>query len=138
MAGLVVGLTSRTGTPLILERGEPVAITVINRLPRAISVHWHGVELESYFDGVADWSGEPGRTAPASAPADSFTARFPPLRAGTFIHHVHMDSRNELGSGLYGPLLVFDAGTRFDAETTNQADDAIAAAYFPKHIVARE
>ena len=104
------------GTPLLLERGKPVAITIVNRLTHAISVHWHGIELESYFDGVADWSGVPGRTAPAIAPNDSFVARFAPPRAGTFIYHVHLEAQDDLASGLYGPLLVFAPGQPFDPE----------------------
>jgi hypothetical protein len=36
-----------------LIRGEPVSITVVNRLGEPTAVHWHGIELESYFDGVA-------------------------------------------------------------------------------------
>jgi FtsP/CotA-like multicopper oxidase with cupredoxin domain len=104
------------GTPLLLERGRPVAITVLNRLQHPISVHWHGIELESYFDGVADWSGMPGRTAPAIAPGDSFIARFTPPRAGTFIYHVHMEAKEDLASGLYGTLLVLEPGKDHDAE----------------------
>jgi FtsP/CotA-like multicopper oxidase with cupredoxin domain len=40
------------GPPLVLRRGEPVEITVVNRLTEATSIHWHGLELESYYDGV--------------------------------------------------------------------------------------
>ncbi len=104
------------GTPLLLERDRPVAITVVNRLQHPISVHWHGIELESYFDGVPDWSGMPGSTAPAIAPRDSFIARFTPPRAGTFIYHVHMDAKEDLASGLYGPLLVPEPGQELDSE----------------------
>src|SRR4051812_11285560 len=41
------------GSALILEKGAPVAITVINQsgIDRA-AIHWHGIELESYPDGV--------------------------------------------------------------------------------------
>lgn len=51
------------GTPLILKQGAHVAITVINRLPEPTTVHWHGMELESYFDGVSGWSGSPSPEA---------------------------------------------------------------------------
>jgi len=57
------------GTPIVLTRGEPVRITVFNRLPYPLTVHWHGIELErSYFDGVADFSGEPGHPRQRSRP----------------------------------------------------------------------
>ena len=104
------------GTPIVLTQGEPVAIAVHNRTTSSFSVHWHGIELESYFDGVAGWSGAGNRVAPAIAPRDSFVARFTPPRAGTFIYHVHNETGDELASGLYGPLLVVPAETRFDPE----------------------
>lgn len=37
---------------LTLRRGEPVEITLVNHLPEATAIHWHGMELDSYFDGV--------------------------------------------------------------------------------------
>jgi FtsP/CotA-like multicopper oxidase with cupredoxin domain len=44
------------GPPILLSQGEPVSITVHNRLPVATSVHWHGIELDSYYDGVAGFA----------------------------------------------------------------------------------
>jgi len=104
------------GTPIVLTQGQPVAITVHNRTTSPFAVHWHGIELESYFDGVAGWSGGGGRVAPAIAPRDSFVARFTPPRAGTFMYHVHNETGEQLASGLYGPLVVVPAGTPFDSE----------------------
>ena len=37
---------------------------------RPTAVHWHGMELESYYDGVAGWSGSDALTAPMIAPGD--------------------------------------------------------------------
>ncbi|MGH7546595.1 MAG: multicopper oxidase domain-containing protein [Gemmatimonadales bacterium] len=105
------------GSPIVLQRGEPVDITVVNRTDEPVSVHWHGVEVESYYDGVADWSGSPGRTAPLIAPGDSFVVRFTPDRAGTFIYHTHQDESLQLSSGLYGPLVVLAPGASYDAAT---------------------
>src|SRR6185369_7697434 len=45
------------GPLLRLTRGEPTSIEVINRTPEPTAVHWHGIELDSYYDGVAGWSG---------------------------------------------------------------------------------
>jgi FtsP/CotA-like multicopper oxidase with cupredoxin domain len=104
------------GSPLLLTRGEPTEIVVHNRTSQPLAVHWHGIELESYFDGVAGWSGVGDRLAPATAPGDSFAVRITPRRAGTFIYHIHNEQREELASGLYGPLLVLPPGERFDAE----------------------
>jgi FtsP/CotA-like multicopper oxidase with cupredoxin domain len=30
-----------------------VEITIMNQLHESTTVHWHGMELESYYDGVA-------------------------------------------------------------------------------------
>jgi FtsP/CotA-like multicopper oxidase with cupredoxin domain len=69
-------------------------------------VHWHGMELESLFDGVAGWSGTGARLAPIIAPGDSFVARMTPPRAGTFIYHTHAGELAQLTGGLYGALIV--------------------------------
>ncbi len=105
------------GSPLILTRGEPTSITVVNHLREATAVHWHGIELESYSDGVAGWSGDAGRQAPVIAPQDSFTAHLTLPRAGTFIYHTHLNDVEQLTSGLYGAIVVLEPGQRWDPET---------------------
>jgi len=105
------------GTPLVLTRGQTTAITVVNRLTEATTVHWHGMELESVYDGVSGWSRTGTNVAPLIAPGDSFTVAFTPPRAGTFIYHTHMDEGQQLGSGMYGPLLVLEPGERHDPAT---------------------
>ncbi len=105
------------GPPLILTQGEPTAIRVVNRLPEPLTVHWHGIELESYFDGVAGVSGSGDRLMPPIASERSFVAQMTPPRAGTFIYHTHIDDIKQLSSGLYGPLIVLPPGQKFDPET---------------------
>lgn len=105
------------GPPLILTQGERTAIRVVNRLPEPLTVHWHGIELESYFDGVAGVSGSANRLMPPIASASSFVAQMTPPRAGTFIYHTHIDDIKQLSSGLYGPLIVLAPGQKFDPET---------------------
>jgi FtsP/CotA-like multicopper oxidase with cupredoxin domain len=107
----------RFGPPLVLVRGEPVRITVVNQLREPTAVHWHGIELESYFDGVPDFSGEGRRLAPAIAPGDSFEARFTPPRSGTFIYHTHFNEERQLLAGLAGALVVLEPGERYDPST---------------------
>jgi FtsP/CotA-like multicopper oxidase with cupredoxin domain len=105
------------GAPLVLTRGETTAITVINRTSELTTVHWHGMELQSIYDGVAGWSGAQSNLAPLIAPGDSFSVSFTPPRAGTFIYHTHMDESMQLSTGMYGPLLVLEPGQRFDPRT---------------------
>ena len=103
-----------SGPVIVLIRGEPVSIMVVNRTPEPTSVHWHGIELESYYDGVAGFSGTDAHPAPVIAPGDSFEARFTPPHAGTFIYHTHVDESRQEPAGLSGPLLVLEPGTRYD------------------------
>ena len=105
------------GPPLVLVRGEPVEIEVENRLPQPTAVHWHGIELESYYDGVPGWGGFGGLVAPAITPGGSFAARMAPPRAGTFIYHTHWHDLVQLTSGLYGALIVLEPGATLDPET---------------------
>lgn len=102
--------TSRSGQSptLYLTRNEPVAITVVNQLEEHTAVHWHGMELESYYDGVAGLSGQGKRIAPMIAPRDSFVARFTPPRAGTFMYHAHMDDVRQQRAGLVGAMIIQD------------------------------
>src|SRR5205823_6349035 len=87
----------RTPPPpaLVLTRGEPVNITVINRTSEPTSMHWHGIELESYYDGVPGLSGMKPQVAPLIAPQDSFEVRFTPPRTGTFIYHSHVNEKRQ-------------------------------------------
>jgi manganese oxidase len=104
------------GSPIVLTRGEPTEITVLNHADVPLGVHWHGLELESWADGVPGWSGMPGRVSPAVQPGDSFVVRMTPPRAGTFMYHVHSEPGHQLAQGLYGPFLVLEPGQPWDPE----------------------
>jgi FtsP/CotA-like multicopper oxidase with cupredoxin domain len=91
------------GPPIILTRGEPVEIEVVNRLRERTAIHWHGIELESYYDGVPGWSGAGNQITPPIEPGTSFVARMTPPRAGTFIYHTHWHDPSQLTNGIYGP-----------------------------------
>jgi manganese oxidase len=84
------------GPPIVLVRGEPAEIEVKNESAHETSIHWHGMELESYYDGVAGWTGSGQRITPSVAPGGSFVARMtPPARERSFITRTHMTRRNE-------------------------------------------
>jgi FtsP/CotA-like multicopper oxidase with cupredoxin domain len=99
---------------MVLKRGEPVNISVVNELPEATAIHWHGIELESYYDGVAGFSGSGARVSPAVAPGRSFDARVTPPRSGTFIYHTHVDEMRQQQAGLSGALIVIDDPAAYD------------------------
>ena len=104
------------GPTIVLKKAEPVGITVENRLREPTAIHWHGIELESYYDGVAGFSGQGQRITPAIAPGASFEARFTPPRSGTFIYHTHIDEVRQQQAGLSGALVVVDSPADFDTE----------------------
>ncbi len=105
------------GPTIVLTRGQPTSIKIVNKLREATSVHWHGMELESYYDGVPGWSGTGGSVTPPIAPGGSFVAEMTPPHAGTFIYHTHWHDDRQLSSGLYGPLIVLEPGQKFDPAT---------------------
>ncbi|MGI9043436.1 MAG: multicopper oxidase domain-containing protein [Gemmatimonadaceae bacterium] len=105
------------GQMIVLIRNEPTEVTIVNKSHAGTSVHWHGIELESYSDGVAGWSGADMKVAPMIAPKDSFIARLTLPRAGTFIYHTHLNDVEQLTSGMYGPVIVLEPGEKFDPET---------------------
>lgn len=97
------------GPILELKRGEPVRIVVKNNMDEPTGVHWHGLEIESFPDGVPGFSGSGTRIMPPIAPADSFAAEFTPPRSGTFPYHSHLHELRQIGSGMYGAIIVSDA-----------------------------
>ena len=104
------------GPTIVLERGKAVSITVDNQLPEPTAVHWHGIELESYYDGVAGFAGSAGHIAPPIPPGGTFEARFTPPRSGTFIYHTHIDEVRQQQAGLSGALLVVDSLSTYDPD----------------------
>lgn len=115
-----IGSTPQPSVPgptIVLQRGEPVSVTVVNALDEPTAVHWHGIELDSYYDGVADFSGSGTRISPVIAPADSFVAHFTPPRSGTFMYHPHADEVRQQQAGLSGALLVVDDREAYDPST---------------------
>jgi FtsP/CotA-like multicopper oxidase with cupredoxin domain len=104
------------GPLLLLTRGEPTTIEVVNHTPEPTSVHWHGIELESYYDGAVGWSGNGTVTAPAIRPESTFEVHITPKRAGTFMYHTHFNEMRQQYGGLVGPLVVLEPGERWDPQ----------------------
>lgn len=105
------------GPAIVVKRNEPIAITVINRTGGQTAVHWHGLEIESYFDGVGGYGGTPERMTPMIAANDSFVAKMKPPRAGTFIYHSHADELRQIGGGLQGAFIVLPENETWNPET---------------------
>ena len=101
------------GPPIVLNRDEAVAIKVINKLKEVTTVHWHGLEIESYFDGVSGWGNYKQMRAPIIQPGDSFVVHIRPPRSGTYIYHTHMHNQ-QLFAGMYGAIIVKDTKENYD------------------------
>ncbi|HEV8214362.1 MAG TPA: multicopper oxidase domain-containing protein [Gemmatimonadaceae bacterium] len=97
------------GPVLELKRGQPVRIQVKNNLDEQSGVHWHGLEIESFPDGVPDFSGIGDKIMPPIPPGGTFAAEFTPPRNGTFPYHSHLHEMRQISSGMYGAIIVTDA-----------------------------
>lgn len=112
-----VGEVPFPGPPLVLHEGPPAPVRVVNETDEPTTTHWHGLELESLYDGVAGGTGYPGRRSPAVLPDDSFDVALRTDRPGTYIYHTHMADYRQQGAGLYGPLIILPEGAAWDPET---------------------
>jgi len=97
------------GPVLELRRGQPVRIVIRNNLVEPTSIHWHGLEIESFPDGVPNWSGLGAKVYSQIAPNDTFVAEFTPPRSGTYPYHSHFNDRHQINAGMYGAVIVTDA-----------------------------
>lgn len=88
------------GTPIRLRLGQSLDATVHNNLTVPTAVHWHGIRLPNAMDGVA------GLTQAAIEPDETFRYQFTPPDAGTFWYHSHVNAYEQVGRGLYGPLII--------------------------------
>ena len=102
------------GSVLVLHTGDRTDVTVHNRSQQAGGVHWHGLELESWSDGVVGWSTDGKAMAPPILPGRTFTAHLLSPRTGTFMYHTHMNDIEQLTGGAVGAIVVLEPGQRFD------------------------
>lgn len=102
------------GSLIVLHRNETTDITVHNRAAEPVAIHWHGLELESWSDGMEGWGGSGELIVPPLMPADTFMARLSVPRAGTFMYHTHINDIEQVTSGAIGPLIVLEPGEQYD------------------------
>lgn len=88
------------GPEIRVAQGARVQRTLVNDLPQATSVHWHGIRIDNAMDGVS------GVTQTAVSPGDRFDYDFVAPDAGTYWYHAHNRSVEQVARGLYGPLIV--------------------------------
>ena len=101
--------------PLIRGKvGDRLIVHFRNELMQPTTVHWHGVRVPIEMDGVPGVSQDPVKTG------GTFTYDFVLRDAGLYWYHPHVRSTAQVGSGLYGALLVDDPA---EAQTVGVADE---------------
>lgn len=89
------------GPELRFKQGERLRIEVENALGVDTTVHWHGVRVPNAMDGVPQLT-----QPPIKAKGGRFWYEFELRDAGTYWYHPHLGSPEQVGRGLYGPLIV--------------------------------
>lgn len=88
------------GPEIRVRQGERLRVLLRNELDEDTTIHWHGVRVPNAMDGV------PHVTQPPVAPGGEFVYDFAPPDAGTYWYHPHHRGFEQVGRGLYGPLIV--------------------------------
>ena len=106
------------GSEIRVRQGDRIRVLAENRLQEGTTIHWHGIRTPNAMDGVAFLTQDP---IPVNG---DFQYEFDALDAGTFWYHPHQRSFEQLGRGLYGPLIVEEAEPiRVDRDVTWMLDD---------------
>lgn len=88
------------GPQIRVRQGERLRVEVENGLAEETTVHWHGVRVPNAMDGV------PHLTQAPIGVSERFVYEFDAVDAGTFWYHPHQRGFEQVGRGLYGPLIV--------------------------------
>lgn len=86
------------GPVLEFTEGEYAKIHVTNKMDVETSVHWHGLLLPNFFDGV------PYLTTPPIRPGETFTYEFSLKQSGTYWYHSHTGLQEQ--RGVYGAIQI--------------------------------
>lgn len=106
------------GPEIRLAQGARVQRRLLNNLPQATAIHWHGLRIDNAMDGV------PGLTQDVVPVGQDFTYDFTPPDAGTFWYHAHNQSTEQVARGLFGVLVVEeDQAPEVDHDITVIVDD---------------
>jgi FtsP/CotA-like multicopper oxidase with cupredoxin domain len=105
------------GPTIEAQVGDTLVVELTNELSEATTIHWHGLRVPADMDGTES-------VQRAVEPGESFEYRFVVPAAGTFWYHSHVNETEQLERGLYGALIVRDAGEPvLDGERVLHLDD---------------
>lgn len=97
----VMGMTVNgtiPGPTLEFTEGEYAVIYVKNEMDVETSVHWHGLLLPNFYDGV------PYLNTPPIEPGHTQKYEFPVKQSGTYWYHSHTMLQEQ--SGVYGSIVI--------------------------------
>lgn len=97
----VKAMTINDGIPgptLRFKEGEYAVIYVKNEMDVETSVHWHGLLLPNFFDGV------PYLNTPPIMPGETQKYEFPLIQSGTYWYHSHTMLQEQ--RGVYGSIVI--------------------------------
>jgi len=97
----ILGMTingSIPGPVLHFTEGDYAVIYVENKMDVETSVHWHGLLLPNFQDGV------PYLNTPPIKPGETFRYEYPIIQSGTYWYHSHTMLQEE--RGLYGSMVI--------------------------------
>lgn len=86
------------GPTLGFTEGEYAVIYVKNEMSEETSVHWHGLLLPNFYDGV------PYLNTPPIEPGHTQKYEFPIKQSGTYWYHSHTMLQEQ--SGVYGSIVI--------------------------------
>jgi len=88
------------GPEIRVRQGERLRVHVTNELKEETTVHWHGLRVPNEMDGV------PHLTQKPIGPGETFLYEFDLPDAGTYWYHPHQRGYEQVGRGLYAPLII--------------------------------
>lgn len=88
------------GPEIRVHEGDTVRVTLVNKLPVATTIHWHGVMVPPEMDGPAGLNQAPVE------PGQTFIYEFTAKPGGTRMYHSHTDVVNQIALGLYGAFII--------------------------------
>ncbi|WP_020534834.1 multicopper oxidase domain-containing protein [Lewinella cohaerens] len=108
----VMGMTvngSIPGPTLRFTEGEYAVIKVTNLMEVETSVHWHGLLLPNFYDGV------PYLNTPPIKPGESFTYEYTIKQSGTYWYHSHTMLQEQ--AGVYGSIVIEPKEKKLEYDT---------------------
>lgn len=97
------------GPTIRAEQGTTFTVVTTNRIDLPTTIHWHGVRLQSRFDGTPGMSQDPIR------PTETFRYEVTVPDDGVFWYHPHMREDVQLDLGLFGNIVVLPEGQSLES-----------------------